>query len=828
VRGTRTHPRSESLLLTKNRYRRARLSPRWRKIARDLWHNKTRTVIVVLSIAVGVFAIGMIISTQIILAEDMASSYQSTNPPSAFLYPGQFDDELVEVVRRMPGIREAEGRLDWLSVRLKVGSDEWRDLILDVIGDYSDMRLSKIKPVSGAWPPPTKSILIERNSLTLTGANVGDVIEIETGEGKARQLRIAGLVHDMDNPPAQFVGRPFGYITFDTLEWLGYARAYDELQILVEEKQADKDHIQAVVDQVEEKIERGGQTVYWTYIPEPGEHPASEAVQPLLMILGVLGTLSLFLSGFLVVNTISALMTQQTRQIGIMKTVGARTGQLVGMYLGAVLIFGLLSLGVAVPLGALAAYAMTHYLAELINFDLTGFRIPIPALVVEVAVGLIVPVLAAIYPVLSGARISVHKALNAYGLGKGLFGRSLVDQLVERVTFAVPLLSRPVRISMRNTFRRKGRLLLTLSTLILGGATFIAVLSVHASLLATLDDALTYWNYEIEVRFARPHRIAAIEGEAMRIPGVADAECWSGNTARRQRPDGHDGPNFSIIAAPADTKLIQPTLVEGRWLLAEDANAIVLNTSVLKDEPDIHVGDEIVLKIEGRETTWRVVGIVQGIMTGSIAYANQPYFTRVIRYVGRSSGVQVVARPPAGVSRDDPGFQSDLAKTIKAHFDSLGMRVSGTETTASIRENVEYQFNVIVIFLAIMAILIALVGGLGLMGTMSINVLERTREIGVMRAVGASDSAVAKVFLVEGIFIGVLSWLIGAILALPIGKLLSDGVGVAFTEAPLNYTFSARGALLWLGIVLILATLASLLPAWNASRLTVREVLAYE
>jgi len=169
-----------------------------------------------------------------------------------------------------------------------------------------------------------------------------------------------------------------------------------------------------------------------------------------------------------------------------------------------------------------------------------------------------------------------------------------------------------------------------------------------------------------------------------------------------------------------------------------------------------------------------------------------------------------------------------LAKEIKEHFDSRGLRVSSVETIASIRENIENQFLVIVIFLAIMAVLIAIVGGLGLMGTMSINVLERTREIGVMRAVGASDIAVLKIFLVEGLFIGLLSWLIGAILSLPISRLLSDMVGVAFMEAPLSYTFSAGGALLWLGIVLILAAVASFLPAWNASRLTVREVLAYE
>jgi putative ABC transport system permease protein len=224
----------------------------------------------------------------------------------------------------------------------------------------------------------------------------------------------------------------------------------------------------------------------------------------------------------------------------------------------------------------------------------------------------------------------------------------------------------------------------------------------------------------------------------------------------------------------------------------------------------------------------------------SLKYNNQPYFARVVRFVGRAGIVLIVAdypdditypggtANPGGTTPQEAAFQSELARQLKEHFDSRGLRVSSTETIASIRENVEYQVNIIVIFLAIMAVLIAIVGGLGLMGTMSINVLERTREIGVMRAVGASDGSVLKVFMVEGLFIGVLSWLIGAILSLPISKLLSHAVGVALTDAPLSYTFSTNGALLWLGVVLILAAMASFLPAWNASRLTVREVLAYE
>lgn len=795
-----------------------RLSPRWSKVIGDLRGNKTRTLLVVLSIAVGVFAVGAIASSRIILNRDLAAEYAAVNPADIDIGCEEFDQDLVETVRGMKEVQYAEGRRN-VSVRLRLGADRWRTLELSAIPDFKDIKINKIVSEQGAWPPGKGEVLIERASLGLTEAKVGDKVLVKTPEGKERTLRIAGLVHDVNLPPAVFVGRAYGYITYDTVEQLGYSREFDMMQARVAASAPTREMVQKIANKVQDKIEASGRSTYYVWVPTPGEHPANDSIQPMLMVLGVLGSLALLLSGFLVVNTIGAIMTQQVRHIGIMKAIGARNRQIMGMYFGLVLSFGILALAVAVPLGAVGARLFAGYMAKLINFDVANYSIPVPVLALELVVGLLVPLLAALAPVINGIRIPVREAVSDYGLGgqKG-YGQSRLDRLLGKVR----VLPRPLLLSLRNTFRRKGRLALTLFTLTLGGAIFIGVFSVKASLMRTLDDALEYWKYDLQVEFNDPQRVELVEAEALKVPGVVKAECWGGLGVRRLRPDDSESEGYSLIAPPANTQLLKPTLVKGRWLLPEDENALVINTNISTEEPDLKIGSEVIFKIKGKETKWVVVGLVRGVMTGPIAYANYPYFAQVAGNFGQAGGVQIVT------DRHTGDYQAQVAKNLEQHFKQQGLKVSSTETTTDLRKRIELQFNILVVFLVIMAVLLAIVGGLGLMGTMSINVLERTREIGVMRAIGASDGAILQIFLVEGILIGLLSWVFGATLALPLSKGLSDAVGNGFLKSPLTFTFSVSGAFMWLGLVAVLAGIASFLPARRASRLSVREVLAYE
>jgi putative ABC transport system permease protein len=306
------------------------------------------------------------------------------------------------------------------------------------------------------------------------------------------------------------------------------------------------------------------------------------------------------------------------------------------------------------------------------------------------------------------------------------------------------------------------------------------------------------------------------------VPGVVGAETWAFGSVRRVRPDGTESDNISVNAPPAQTQVIHPDVLQGRWLLPGDENAVVVNTDLLKNEPDIKVGDDLDLKIGTDETHWRVVGIIRSSLSGQRIIANYPYASRMFHNVGRSGGVLIVT------DRHDSASTSQIAKSLEAHFKNDGLRVSHIQTTPEMRTRSEFQVNILVVFLLIMAVLLAIVGALGLMGTMSLNVMERTREIGVLRAIGASDVAVLSIVISEGVLIAVLSWIRGVIAAVPLSEFLSDLVGNAFVNNPLNYTFSISGALLWLVLVVALAALASFLPARRASRLTVREILAYE
>ncbi|MBI5954278.1 MAG: ABC transporter permease [Chloroflexi bacterium] len=801
------------------------LRARWYKVINDLFGNKTRTLLIVLSMSVGLFALGIILSARTILSDGLAESFAAITPSSGTVRTTElFNEDFIQSVRSMKDVQEVDARRN-ISARVQTKSGEWKNLTIFVVADYEDTRVNKVASQSGAWPPPEREILIERAALSVIKAQVGDVILVRFPNDVERRVRIAGSAYDPAQLPAQIDGTPYGYITFDTLKWFGEPYGFNELHVLATHPE-DKDWAQQVVNRVKDKAEKSGYTIPLSMTAEPGQLPMNDVLQGILLLMGMLGVLSLFLSIFLVVNTVSALLTQQKRQIGVMKAVGGSTLQILGMYLVMVLAYGVLALLIAIPLGVYGARELSGVLAVFFNFDIYSMEVPPQTFLIQIAIGLILPVLASLVPFLSSLRISAAEAMSSYTMGRGRFGKNWIDQLLSgaNLWFMRNLSIRSILLSVRNTFRNKGRLTLTLITLTLGSATFISVFNIRASLSSTVEDMIKWFNCDMMLTFDRTYRADKVELDALNVPGVTKTDVWIQMPARLVRSDDSESGMLYMFAPTVgpDSLIVSPTIAEGRWLMPDDDNAVVIPSAFLQDEPELHLGGEIVLKVDGKEHTFKIVGTYIGMAFLPVLYANYDYMTMITNRVGEADALMVT------MQSHDPTYVDAATRELEDYFERIGVRVSMVATINNERTEAEASFDAIVALLLVMAILLALVGGLGLMGTMSINVLERTREIGVLRAIGAPNRGVASVFILEGVVIGLMSWLIGAIVAIPMSQGLNEALGQAVMGVPLTYSYSTPGLWLWLLIVVLLSVVASFIPARTASRLTVREVLAYE
>jgi len=775
------------------------MNARSRKVLGDLRANKPRAVLVGLSIAVGVAAIGMVTGARAMMLRSLDASRHEGAFPSATLTADTIPPRLLTEIRSVPGVDVAELRH---VVGVRAGG---KTMTLFAVPDWRRAQLARVTPARGEWPPALRTMLVERKSLEALGAPVGAIVTIDLPSGAYGRVRIAGTVHDVNAPSTRTSGILNGYVTAATLRQLGDREPPNELDLRVA---GDRHRVERVAAAARTALERAGVSVRSTSVPKPGRFWANDAVDSMVLLLTVLAAVCLLLSVFLVANIVAALVAGQVREIGVMKAVGAGARQTASLYLATAAVYGGIAIAVGVPVAAVAALALVAYATGIVNLD-ADFSLPGYVLALELGAGLLLPLAAALAPALGGSRITVREAIARHGLeGRGAGA-------VERIAVRLPRLPAATRLALTNTFRRKRRLLLTLGGLVVGGSVFMAVLSVRSSMLATLDSAATYRAYDLDVTLDRPAPAAAVERATATTLGVRRAEAWAVVPGYRIRPDGSQSQTLSIVGAPAASRLLRPSILRGRWLHPGDRRAVVVNTDVLDSEPGVDPGDAVQLVVDGRRGRWRVVGIARRLVAGPVAYA-----TREELGSARAKHVAVAATRP--------DTAETVARRVADRLERAGFAVSSARTSADLRRLDRKNFGIIVSFLLTMAILLAVVGCLGLMGTLSVNVLERSREIGVLRAIGAGDSAVTQLVLVEALGVAALGWLLAVPLSLPIGRVLSDAVGRLFLGGSLEFHYSALGALVWLGLVLVLAAAASLVPARRAARLTVRHVLMYE
>lgn len=795
------------------------MSTRWKKVFADFWSNKTRTILMVITITVGVFALGFVQNTGLMMNSDMDGDFLSSNPSEAVIYGWPMDDDTVKTISKVPGVADVQGESRIIGL-VTLSNGQRISLLASGLDSPSARHVNTLKPADQhSTILPTlgdHEVLLDRSASSL-GYKAGDELTIELPDGKLRTLKFAGYVHDVNAIPYGIMGIASGYVNKDTLVWLGGSSIYDQLFISVDKNITDTNYVTSVAQAAADRLRDSGVSVGTVSVYNPGHHFAWEISMGTFLVLNILGWLTVILSAVLVVNTIISLMTQQIRQVGIMKAIGGGTSQILAMYFVLILAFGIIALAISVPLSTWAANAVS--LGGFLNFNTGAIRYFPQTIILQAFVALVVPLVAASIPLINSIRRPVYESLSFNGTdnhrvaGKG---KSVGKWLIS--------VSRPMMISLRNAFRKKARMVLTIGTLVLGGAIFIAVFNLWTSFDRTMDAVQGYFLADINVNFNRGYRFDKVKELALSVPGVHSVEGWMSVSGQLLSDDKNRKNEVALFAPPSNSTLIKPIMTAGRWLTPQDENAVVIGNHVLKIRPDLKVGDWITVDVDGKETRWKIVGIysMPGNTNPPLLYTNYEYLAPLVNQTGLVYTLRVLTNV------HDPQTQSMVSKALQQTFDRNKIQVALIQQASVWKAQQTNTTNLLVYFLLVMAILIAVVGGVGLMGTMSINVMERTREIGVMRAIGASDGDIQKIVITEGVVIGLISWVISFLVALPITSAMTLGVGLAVFQAPIPVTYGWNGTLFWLFGVIIVSIISSAIPARRASRLTVRDTLAYE
>jgi len=787
---------------------------RWTKLFRDLQAEAGRNLIMLAAIGVALFGVMSMLGAYAVVDREVRVNYLGTNPASASIDVA-VTPHILDVARNFPGIADAEAR-SVVEARVEVNG-AWMRMLLFVVDDFESMRLNRFAPVSGTWPPPKGTMLIERMATDLIGAKEGETLTIKVGNGPAVGIPVSGVVHDTTLAPAWQEQSGYGYMTMETYALLGAPPIFDELRILVAGT-PDQAAIDAKAVELAQALKADGATVHEVKAPPVGQHPHQGQISISLAMFLALAVLSLVLAAILVAAVLAASLARQSREIGIMKAVGARSGQIATMYVAALVLLGAGAALVAIPLASPLAVGLATVMGNTMNFTITSGAIPLWVYATVVGAAIAMPVAAGLGPILRASQITVREALSTTG-----------QQVAPRIGAVARVLSRlagrgiTMRLAVRNTLRRRGRVILTVTLLATGGALFVGALSVRDGWRAVAATALTDRHYDIETRLSELIPEARLASVISGSGVVARWELWGveaasiasrhGIAVMRTYPDRGHG-SFSVLGAPEDTSLVTYPIIEGRWLRPYDTDAIVMTQQ--SHTTSTRVGDRVVLSIEGEQHQFTLVGVVREI-GGTGAYVTKSTLDRIT-----GGKAQQMLR----VKFDDAAPAIAALKTFDSALANNAVGVERAVGVEALYEALVGHVEVPVTMLVSAAVLLALIGGLGLASMMTIAVVERTREIGVMKAIGALPGVVVRMIVAEAVLVAGLSWIVSIVAALPIIVGI-DQLGAAMFGMPLPFTVSPIGAGVWLGLVVTIALSASAVPAWRASRLIVRQALAY-
>lgn len=815
---------------------------RTRKIIRDLTTRKARTALVATAIFVGVLGVVTLTSLQDILLDKLNHDFKQDRMPMFWAsvelpaanttddqaaYDAAYADTIA-LIYEQPGVTLVEGRIREQFYWKEPDDNSFIAATLRTSTTPLDVQqIETPELIEGDWPViGQKQLLIERRMADRYDLEIGDEMEVVLTKDLAARTdpnaplpqetwTISGVLHH----PYVFNGDTSVYMTLEDAQTVAPIDGFTGIGVRFTDVPTAKANAAALADVIE------NDTPYDVYDSEwldPTENDFIQEINQWAETLTFLSILAMVVSSFLVVTVISTLVAEQRRQIGVMKSLGATRTTNQEIYTGIALGYGLLGMIPGVLLGIPAAFGMAQLVSPLMNIIFDEFAISPTGIGIGILLGLMVPVVAAIVPVFLGTRVTILDAMTDLGIG-GKYGTGFWAALLRRLP-----LPHSSKQALANLSQRKGRLFLTGLTLTLAVSSFMGVTALFMSLNNTIDEIFSTFNFELGVF---PERADDIERAAAVIEN--DVEGVSAVMP------GRSSEEINVVLGPDDEDIewdyffwgFDPTqsafrlnLQEGTgWEDDPNREGIVI-TQQSVDQYGWQLGDTVTLqswKHPERIKDYEVIGIDSYPEQGLIFMRWQDVAWLANDVGEQDKPTELYVR--FADSEMTPGAVDKKIGDIRQVLLRNGI-VAGFWNQTSNEEEQSNLISTVGLIFNIASAVMAAVGAIGLLTALSISVFERQREIGVMRSIGASSPTIAGQFLTEGLFVGLIAWLLGIPLSIAVANTLMGALpidGIEFNYPPLALVMGLVG-------MLLIAIIASLWPSLSAARKTVSDILRYQ
>jgi putative ABC transport system permease protein len=507
---------------------------------------------------------------------------------------------------------------------------------------------------------------------------------------------------------------------------------------------------------------------------------------------------------------VTTLVAEQTKIIGTMKAAGATSSTVIRGYLTSVGIYGLLGTAPGLALGVYGGYQLALFLATIITLDLGPFTLATWIVGMALLVGIGVPFAAALLPLWSGTRVTVREAMAAYGVSAGT---SRVHVGLARRLSWVP---QTIWLGLRGLFRRRGRAILTLLALTLSSTAFLSIQTTTYSVNTFISQLFSQYDFDAFVDTkALPYD--QIRAKLLAVPNVARVERFEQSEVKTRWGQ------ILLTGVEQDAQLYHHTVLAGRWFTPDEQNALIISDT-LANATGKHVGQTLTFSSDISTATWTIVGEVHDL-NGGLGLKGVALTTIDDLHAFEQVDPTLAGGFIVGAADRSPAAVNAMADALDETLSHQGLAPYVSTAQQQIHRN-QNQFQILYVLLYAVAAIVALVGILGLFNTLTTSVLERRREIGILRSMGATGWRVASVFWTEGMALAGISWLLAAAIGVP----AAYGFVTLISQVllPIPFAFSPLTLGITLVFIVLCATLASIIPAISAGRVRIADTLRYE